>query len=69
MSSATATASAGVAAPAAGGATPRQLFWRRFKQDKAALAGLFVIGLLVLVAIAGGPVSEWITGHGPNDQF
>ena len=35
--------------------SPSRLFWDRFKQDKAALAGGVVIILLVLVAIFGGP--------------
>jgi ABC-type dipeptide/oligopeptide/nickel transport system permease subunit len=28
-----------------------------------------VIGLLVLLAIVGGPLAEWITGHGINEPF
>jgi len=47
--------------------SPRQLFWERFRQDKAALAGGVVIGLLILVAIFGGPLAQAVTGHGPND--
>ena len=49
--------------------SPRQLFWERFKQDKAAIAGLVVIGLLILVAAVGGPIAQAITGHGPNDPL
>ena len=41
--------------------------WRRFKQDRVALAsGIFVI-LLVIVAFAGAPLAAWLLGHGPND--
>jgi ABC-type dipeptide/oligopeptide/nickel transport system permease subunit len=47
--------------------TPRQLFWARLKQDKAALAGGVVIVLLVLIAIFGGPLATRLTGHGAND--
>ncbi len=47
--------------------TPRQLFWERLKQDKAALGGGVVIVLLVLIAIFGGPLAQWLTGH-PQDQ-
>jgi oligopeptide transport permease C-like protein len=32
--------------------SPSRLFWDRFRQDKAALVGGVVIGLLVLIAIA-----------------
>jgi peptide/nickel transport system permease protein len=41
--------------------------WRRFKQDRVALAsGIFVI-LLVLTAFIGAPVAAHLLGHGPND--
>jgi peptide/nickel transport system permease protein len=50
------------------GKTPWQLFWTRFKKDKAALLGLgLVIILLVLALIA--PLFVRITGHGPNELF
>ena len=54
---------------AAPGLSPRQLFWRRFKQDKAAIAGSIVIIVLILVAIAGGPVAERVTGHAQNEPY
>jgi peptide/nickel transport system permease protein len=47
--------------------TPGQLFWGRLKQDKAALAGGVVIGILLLIAIFGGPLAASITGHSPNE--
>ena len=46
-----------------------RLFWERFREDKAALAALIVIGILILIAIAGGPLAAWITGHGNNAGF
>jgi peptide/nickel transport system permease protein len=49
--------------------TPSRLFWDRFKQDKAALGGAIVIGILILVAIFGGPLASSITGHGQNQPF
>jgi peptide/nickel transport system permease protein len=49
--------------------TPRELFWARFKQDKAALAGGVVIIVLILLAIFGGPLAERITGHPQNEPY
>jgi peptide/nickel transport system permease protein len=49
--------------------SPARLFWDRFRQDKAAVAGLFVVLLLVIVAIIGGPLAAHITGHGQNATF
>src|SRR5262245_60465004 len=54
---------------AAPGLTPRQLFWRRFKQDKAAIAGGITIILLIFLAIAGGPIAQRVTGHAQNEPF
>ncbi|MGH3141766.1 MAG: ABC transporter permease, partial [Gaiellales bacterium] len=51
------------------GRSPRQLFWMRFKQDKAALVGGAVIIVLVLLAIFGGPLAERIAGHPQNEPY
>jgi peptide/nickel transport system permease protein len=51
------------------GKTPRQLFWARFKQDRAALIGLGFIIVLILVSIFAGPITKALTGHAPNDTF
>jgi peptide/nickel transport system permease protein len=40
-----------------------RLFWERFREDKVALFGGFVIILLVAVAIGGAPLAAKITGH------
>lgn len=53
----------------AAGRTPRQLFWGRFKQDKAALVGGVVIILLVLIALFGGALAERISGHPQNEPY
>ena len=47
------------------GRSPRQLFWARFKQDKAAFVGLAVIIMLVLLAILARVIAN-IVGHGPE---
>jgi ABC-type dipeptide/oligopeptide/nickel transport system permease subunit len=40
-----------------------RLFWERFREDKAAMCAAGVIILLILIAIFGGPLAAWITGH------
>lgn len=47
------------------GRSPGQLFWRRFKRDKFAIAGLVMIGIIALIAI-GAPVIVQIEGHSPT---
>jgi peptide/nickel transport system permease protein len=49
--------------------SPARLFWDRFKEDRAALIAGGVAILLVFLAIAGGPIAEAITGHGPNTVY
>ncbi len=51
------------------GRTPWQLFWLRFKQDKAALLGAGFIILLVLIALTAPLISKYIIHHGPNELF
>ena len=50
------------------GKSPRQLFWERFKTDKAAITGLFTVCLLILLAIFA-PLIAKAVGHGPNELF
>jgi peptide/nickel transport system permease protein len=41
--------------------------WRRFRRDKVAIgSGVFII-LLIVTAIAGGPIAASFLGHGVND--
>jgi peptide/nickel transport system permease protein len=47
--------------------SPLQLFWRRLRQDKVALAALGFIGLLILVAIFA-PLIVKLAGAPPPDQ-
>jgi peptide/nickel transport system permease protein len=49
--------------------SPSRLFWDRFKQDKAALAGGVVIFILIFVAFFGGPIAEKISGHPQNTTY
>jgi peptide/nickel transport system permease protein len=50
------------------GKTPWQLFWTRFKKDKAAFVGLTLVVVLVVLALAA-PLFAKLTGHGPNELF
>lgn len=50
------------------GLSPRQLFWARFKQDKAAVGGLVIIIVLIVLALTA-PLIAKLVGHGPNDLF
>jgi ABC-type dipeptide/oligopeptide/nickel transport system permease subunit len=50
------------------GRTPGQLFWRRFRSDRVALAALGFIVFLVLAAALAGPITRAL-GHPPNQQF
>ncbi len=45
-----------------------ELFRIRFMQDRAAVAGVVIIALLILLALAA-PLFKAIAGHGPNDLF
>ena len=61
------TAATDLLSPAGAGFTETRsasrLFWLRFREDKAAMFAASVILLLVLIAIFGGPLAAWITGH------
>jgi ABC-type dipeptide/oligopeptide/nickel transport system permease subunit len=46
-----------------------RLFWERFREDKAALVASAVIGVLILIAFFGGPISAHITGHPDTEQY
>jgi peptide/nickel transport system permease protein len=48
--------------------SPLQLFWRRFRQDRVALASLGFIVFLVIIAIAAPLVVEILGLPGPNVQ-
>jgi peptide/nickel transport system permease protein len=48
--------------------SPLQLFWRRFRSDRVAMASLVFIVLLLLVAIFAGPLVHLLGVSGPNAQ-
>jgi peptide/nickel transport system permease protein len=51
------------------GRSPSQLFWRRFRRDKVALAGIVFIVVMIFVAVVGGPLAQSVAEHGPNEVF
>jgi peptide/nickel transport system permease protein len=51
------------------GRSPWQIFWLRFKQDRAALFGGILILIFVLLALFAPLISKHIIHHGPNDLF
>jgi peptide/nickel transport system permease protein len=48
--------------------SPRQIFWARFKQDKLAIFGGFLVIMMIVLALSAG-VFENITGHDFDHQF
>jgi peptide/nickel transport system permease protein len=46
--------------------SPMQLFWRRFRSDRVAMASLIFIVFLIIVAIFAGPIVKLIGVTGPN---
>ncbi len=48
--------------------TSWQLFKARFRQDKAAMAGVVMLAILVFLALTA-PLWARLVGHGPNDLF
>ena len=55
--------------PGVEGRTPWQLFWRRFKRDKVALAGLVLIGLMILAALSAGFFAKNVVHHEDVNEF
>ena len=46
--------------------SPWDIFWARFRHDKFAIAGVVVLVLLAITAVAA-PLTVKMTGHDPND--
>jgi oligopeptide transport system permease protein len=55
------------AAPATGevvkGTSLWQDAWRRLRKNRLAVAGLFIVGFVVLASLVGPPIIEWATGY------
>lgn len=58
----------GEPSPTIVGRSPWQLFWARFRRDRAALIGLGFIAFLIVLALAAPLIADWV-GHGPNQRF
>lgn len=57
------------AGPVVVGKSPGQLFWMRFRSDRAAIAGLGIIVLLVLLALTAPLISRYVVHHGPYELY
>ena len=49
--------------------SPRQLFWQRFKTDKAAIFGGFLVIFMVALAVLAPWISENVAHHRFDEQF
>ncbi|MGZ4119723.1 MAG: ABC transporter permease [Actinomycetota bacterium] len=66
---ASATRAAPEIAPEIKGRTPWELFWMRFRKDRAALFGVGVILFLIVIAFTAPLIARYIAHHGPNQLF
>ena len=46
-----------------------QVFWRRFRRDRFAIAGITFIVLLILIAVFAGLFVTFLTHHPPDAQY
>jgi peptide/nickel transport system permease protein len=51
------------------GRSPGQLFWRRFRRDKFAVAGVVFIAFMIVLATVGAPLLSGVVNHEPNEVF
>jgi peptide/nickel transport system permease protein len=51
------------------GKSPGQLFWLRFRSDRAALAGIGVIVILILLALTAPLIAKYIVHHPVQERF
>jgi peptide/nickel transport system permease protein len=58
-----------IASERVAGLSPWQLFWREFRKDKLALAGIVLILLILLLAIAAPVISRFVVHHSPDQIF
>jgi peptide/nickel transport system permease protein len=48
------------------GRSPWELFWRRFRKDRVAIAGSVFILVLMVLAIIAPLIARYVVHHGPN---
>ena len=51
------------------GRSPRQIFWARFRQDRAAMVGGIAVLTLLFLAVFAGVIARHVIGHGPNQVY
>ena len=47
------------------GRSPWEIFWRHFRKDRFALAGVVIIVFMIVLALSAPLIASW-TGHAPN---
>ena len=47
----------------------RRLFWRRLRQDRAAVVSACAVALILFALFVGPAIAQAGLGHGPNDLF
>lgn len=51
------------------GRSPWELFWRRFRKDRFAIAGAVVVVIMIALAITAPLIADKVVHHGPNELF
>jgi peptide/nickel transport system permease protein len=51
------------------GKSPGQLFWLRFRSDRAALVGIAVIATLILLALTASLISQYVAHHPVGKRY
>jgi peptide/nickel transport system permease protein len=51
------------------GKSPGQLFWLRFRSDRAALVGIAVIAILILLALTASLIAKYVVHHAVGQRF
>jgi peptide/nickel transport system permease protein len=51
------------------GRSPTELFWRRIRQDRYAIAGATFVVILTLIAVGAGLIVKFMVHHPPNQPY
>jgi ABC-type dipeptide/oligopeptide/nickel transport system permease subunit len=51
------------------GRSPWELFWRRFRKDRFAIAGAVTVLMMILLALTAPIIADNVVHHGPNELY